>query len=95
MPAYVLFIRERVKDRNEIEAYNKLVPPAMAGRDVKLLAVYGKSETLEGPESQGVVLLEFPSYEEAMAWYDSAEYREARAHRFLGADYRVIVTEGA
>lgn len=95
MSAYVLFIKERVKDQNEIEEYRKLVPAAMDGWDVKPLAVYGKSETLEGPESQGVVLLEFPTYEEAMGWYNSPEYRNARAHRFLGADYRVIITEGA
>ena len=68
MSAFVLFIKERAKDQNEIEEYRKLVPAAMAGWDVKPLAVYGKSETLEGPESQGVVLLEFPTYEEAVGW---------------------------
>ena len=31
---------------------------------------------------------------EAKAWYDSPAYREAREHRFRGADYRAILFEG-
>ena len=94
MPAYIIFIRERVKDPDEVEKYRKLAPAAMKGRDMKPLAVYGNLETLEGPEAQGVVLLEFPTYDEAVSWYDSEEYKKARIHRFLGADYRTIVVQG-
>ena len=49
---------------------------------------------LEGPEAEGVVIIEFPSLAEAKAWYDSPAYREAREHRFRGADYRAILVEG-
>lgn len=95
MSYYIIFIKERVKDQSEIEEYGRLVPAASAGRDMKKLALYGAIETLEGPEAKGTVLLEFPTYEEAMAWYNSDEYKKARAHRYLGADYRVILFEGA
>jgi uncharacterized protein (DUF1330 family) len=94
MPAYMIFIRERIKDPGEIEEYRRLAPAAAVGREMKPLSVYGKLETLEGPEAQGVVLLEFSTHAEAMAWYDSEEYREARRHRFLGADYRVLAVAG-
>ncbi|MCD8552830.1 DUF1330 domain-containing protein [Seleniivibrio sp.] len=94
MPYYVIFIKERVKDQNEIKEYGKLVPAAAAGRNMKRLAAYGEIETLEGPEALGTVLLEFPTRQDALAWYDSEEYKKARAHRFLGADYRVIMFEG-
>jgi uncharacterized protein (DUF1330 family) len=57
-------------------------------------AVYGRHEVLEGPPTEGVVILEFPSFDEAKAWYGSAAYSEARAHRLLGADYRCILVEG-
>jgi uncharacterized protein (DUF1330 family) len=30
----------------------------------------------------------------ARAWYDSPAYQAAVKHRFLGADYRVFITEG-
>ncbi len=43
---------------------------------------------------EGVVILQFPTFEEAKAWYDSPAYREAREHRFAGADYRAVIVEG-
>jgi uncharacterized protein (DUF1330 family) len=49
---------------------------------------------LEGPGSEGIVIIEFPSYEAAQAWYDSSEYQAAREYRFQGGDYRFILTEG-
>ena len=60
-----------------------------------MLAAYGCHEVLEGPEIEGLVILEFPSLEEAKAWYDSPAYREVREHRFRGSDYRAVIVEGA
>lgn len=51
-------------------------------------------ETCKGPEVEGVVILEFPFFAEAKAWYDSPAYREVREHRFRGADYRSVIVEG-
>ena len=42
----------------------------------------------------GSVILSFPTFEEAKAWYNSPAYTEARQHRHLGADYRCFITEG-
>ncbi|WP_277655882.1 DUF1330 domain-containing protein [Seleniivibrio woodruffii] len=95
MSYYIIFIKERLRDEAEIGEYRKLVPAAAEGRDMKRLALYGDIETLEGPEAKGVVLLEFKTKEEALDWYNSDEYKKARAHRFLGADYRVVMFEGA
>jgi uncharacterized protein (DUF1330 family) len=41
-----------------------------------------------------VVVAEFPSVEEACAWYDSPAYQEAAQHRFRGAVYRGVIVEG-
>ena len=54
----------------------------------------GESETLEGPEALGSVVIEFPTMDEARAWYRSDAYQQARADRFAGADYRVFLTQG-
>ncbi|GFO61202.1 hypothetical protein GMST_35270 [Geomonas silvestris] len=94
MATYMVFVRERVKEAAEIEEYNKLAAGSLAGRSVRGLALYGAVQTLEGPEAQGVVLLEFADREQALEWYNGEAYRTARAHRFLGADYRVIMFEG-
>jgi uncharacterized protein (DUF1330 family) len=94
MGAYAVFIRERTRDPAEMERYSQLAEDTLAGHPVKVLAAYGRQEVLEGPEVEGVVILEFPSIEAAKAWYDGPGYREAREHRFKGASYRAVIVEG-
>jgi uncharacterized protein (DUF1330 family) len=94
MVAYVVFTRERLRDKPEFDTYSKMAGGTLAGHTAKPLVVYGKSETLEGAPIEGAVIVEFPTMEAAKAWYDSPAYRDAREHRFRGADYRVFITEG-
>ena len=94
MSAYIVFIREKTLDKSELETYWQKAPAAMEGHPVKPLAAYGSHVTLEGPEVEGVVIAEFPSVEEARAWYDSPAYQEAAQHRFRGAVYRGLIVEG-
>lgn len=61
----------------------------------KYIARGGKTETLEGDwQSNRLVLLEFPSVEQAKAWLNSPEYAPARALRHKYASSRMIVVEG-
>jgi uncharacterized protein (DUF1330 family) len=94
MSAYMVFTREKTLDAQELATYNQLVPPTLAGHPVKVLALYGAHEDLEGPPNEGTVILEFPSVEAAKAWYDGPAYREVREHRFKGAEYRVTLVAG-
>ena len=94
MAAYLVFIREKTRVPKEFETYASQAGATTAGHTVKVLAFYGPQETMEGPASEGVVILEFPTMAEAKAWYESPAYREVRQHRFLGTDYRVILLEG-
>jgi uncharacterized protein (DUF1330 family) len=94
MSAYVVFIRERMRDREEYERYREKARPAAAGHALKPLALYGKHEVLEGPAIEGAVVLEFPTVEAAKGYYHSPAYQDAVRHRFLGADYRVFIVEG-
>jgi uncharacterized protein (DUF1330 family) len=95
MPAYAVFIRESaIRDQAEIDIYQRSArgnPP-----DPKLtpLVVYGTLQALEGVAPDGVVLLQFPTVEDAKAWYYSAEYQAAAPHRIKGADYRAFIVEG-
>ena len=90
MATYIVFTRESTRDASELETYSQNVGLTLDGRPVTVLAAYGRQEVLEDPEREGVVILEFPSFDEAEAWYDSPAYREVREHRFRGADYRVV-----
>ena len=91
---YMVFTREKMLDEHEMATYSKEVPATLAGHEVKILALYGGHEDLEGASTEGTVILEFPSAEAAKAWYNGASYREVREHRFKGAKYRVTLVEG-
>jgi uncharacterized protein (DUF1330 family) len=41
-----------------------------------------------------VIVLEFPSYEDAQRWYSSAEYAEAKRVRQGCAAAEVVIVEG-
>ena len=94
MPAYIIFTREKTTDQAEMDIYNGLAGPTLEGHPVKPLAFYGKQVTLEGPEHEGAVVLEFPTIEQAKAWYDSPAYQNAVKHRHKGSDYRVFIVQG-
>tara|TARA_R110002110_G_scaffold255982_1_gene471857 strand:+ start:327 stop:629 length:303 start_codon:yes stop_codon:yes gene_type:complete len=99
MPAYMIFIREEpVKNSQKMDDYsaaNRANAEGYATRfGIKPLSVYQFMETLEGKEADGVVLLEFPTIEDARDWYESPEYQAAMADRKMAADYRTILFEG-
>ena len=94
MSAYLLFIREKTLNESELQAYWAKIRATMAGHPIKVLAAYGRHMTLEGAQVEGVVVAEFPSVEEARAFYDSPAYQEAAQHRFRGAIYRGLIVEG-
>ncbi len=94
MTAYAVFIKEKTHDQAELDTYTKMVGASMAGRAMTPLAAYGKQEVLEGTPMEGIVILAFPTMEDAKAWYDSPAYVEARQHRFKGADYRAVIVQG-
>lgn len=94
MTAYIVFTRESTKDPAELATYSQVAGGTLAGHPVTPRAFYGRQEVLEGAAVEGVAILEFPTFDEAKAWYDSPAYRAAREHRFKGADYRVVIVEG-
>jgi uncharacterized protein (DUF1330 family) len=96
MAAYIVFTREHTKDRAELATYLRLAQGTLALTDHPVMPVvlYGRQEVLEGAPVEGVVILEFPTFDEARAWYDSPAYRVARAQRLKGADYRAVIVEG-
>ena len=94
MAAYIVFTKEREHDAAAMETYAVKAGGSLAGHAGKPLAYYGAIETLEGPEAQGSVIVEFPTMDEARAWYHSDAYQQARKDRFQGGDYRVFITQG-
>jgi uncharacterized protein (DUF1330 family) len=95
MPAYFI-VDVNVQDPAGFEEYRKRVPATIEKYGGKFLVRGGKFEKLEGNwEPTRVVLLEFPSLEQAKRWYDSEEYREPKALRFKTARTNLLLVEGA
>jgi uncharacterized protein (DUF1330 family) len=94
MTAYVVFTRVKTINPAELEIYAPKARASMAGHAVTRHAAYGRQQVLEGPQTEGVVILSFPTFEEAQAWYNSPAYKEACEHRFKGAEYRAVIVEG-
>ena len=95
MSAYVFFIRESaIRDQAEMDLYRSSNRDKAPNPNLTPLVVYGSMETLEGAPPDGVVLLKFPTVEDAKAWYDSPRYREARVFRQKAAKHREVIVEG-
>lgn len=94
MAAYMIFDVE-VLDPQQYEAYRKLAAPTVAQRGGRYIVRGGAAEGLEGGwDPKRVVVLQFDSKEQALAWYESPEYRTARAMRERTARSRALVVEG-
>ncbi|MBV8625590.1 MAG: DUF1330 domain-containing protein [Herbaspirillum sp.] len=95
MSAYVVFIREKTTNPDEFAQYAQKAAAARTGHDITRIAFYGQMDVLEGPQAEGVAILRFPDMDAARAWYNSPAYKEAREHRFKGAEYRMFLVEGS
>lgn len=95
MVAYVINDME-VVDPQLLDEYKKLSPATVAQYGGKFLARGGRCETLEGDWiPKRLVILEFPSVEQAKAWMESQEYAPAKRIRQKASKSNMIVIEGA
>jgi uncharacterized protein (DUF1330 family) len=96
MPAYWV-ARSRIDDPVQYKKYTDLVPAIIARHGGKVLARGGKFRVMEGPDTfRRFVVIEFPTFEQAVACFESPEYQEAAAHRKAGGGIveNVIVDGG-
>jgi uncharacterized protein (DUF1330 family) len=84
-----------VKNPEQYEEYKRLSTIAMKAHGAEVCVRGGKLEVLEGDWNPGrMVLLKFPSVEQARKFYDSAEYSAARKAREGIAVMRMVLVEG-
>ncbi len=94
MPAYVIgFVS--VTDRDQYAEYMKATPSIIARFGGRFIARGGRTQTLEGPEeTRRVVILEFPTFDQAIAFYHSEQYEQAKKLRAQAATATFILVEG-
>ncbi len=94
-PAY-LVVEMHIRDLEQYKQYMAEAPAAVKAFGGEYLVRGGRHETLEGEwQPHRVAVLRFPSYEAAKAFYDSEQYRAARAKREGTTDYFNMVLSRA
>ncbi len=85
-----------IRDTRWVEAYVREVTSMVEAHGGRYLARTGRAEKLEGerPLPQVVLLVEWPSREAAMAFYDSEAYRPYKERRLAGARNELLLVAG-
>lgn len=80
MTAY-LIAQVKIHDPDGFRAYEKGFFPTLKPFDGRVVVADGAPESVEGTWPEGrTVLIEFPSMEQARAWYHSPDTATARSH---------------
>lgn len=95
--AFVIAERLKEWDVHVFERYGPLAAASIARFGGRYLALSDQVKTLEGPSPPlAMAVIEFPSLEQAHAWYSSNDYQTAAAIRRSGAENRfILISEGA
>jgi uncharacterized protein (DUF1330 family) len=94
MSAYVIIYVEAVTDPAALAEYRRIALPTLEASKGRFLVRNGRFEALEGAAPQSVLMLEFPTMEDARAWYCSPRYQEALQHRLAGARCSIVLVQG-
>ena len=81
MPAYWV-ARSRIIDPVEYKKYTDRIPAIFAKYGGRVLARGGRFQVMEGPQKFArFVVIEFPTFEQGVACFQSDEYNKAAAYR--------------
>ncbi|MBS7439974.1 DUF1330 domain-containing protein [Pseudomonas syringae] len=84
-----------VTDPQQYSEYTQRPPAAFELFGGRFLARGGRSEALEGRDTpQRTVIIEFESYEKAVACYRSPAYQHAMSHRQGASKAEIVIVEG-
>jgi uncharacterized protein (DUF1330 family) len=94
MPAYII-VEVSITNPADYEEYKKLTPATIEKYDGKFIVRGAQTRTLEGDwQPERIVVLEFPSVERAVEWWDSEMYAPAKSIRQRSATTKMIVVDG-
>jgi uncharacterized protein (DUF1330 family) len=94
VPAYVV-VDITPTDADRAARYRELSGPSVERHGGRFLARGGALTVLEGNwEPARIVIIEFPSSDAAQVWFDSDDYRQARAVREGAGTWRMVVVDG-
>ena len=87
MAAYMIALG-RIDDQERFVKYLEGVVPTLDPHGGKLLALEDPAEVLEGDAPfPRLVLVEFPSVDDARNWYNSPKYTAVKEHRLASSEH--------
>lgn len=94
MAAYIV-VRADVKDWDAYREYMRHTPRVIARFGGRFIVRGGETVTLEGPEERlRLVVIEFPSLQQAKDFYASEEYQETKKIREGGGEAQFVAIDG-
>jgi uncharacterized protein (DUF1330 family) len=95
MPAYCLLDNLEITDPEKLEQYKLKVAAVVRAYAGRYVVLGGKTELMEGNwKPTFPVMIEFPSFDQALRWYESEEYRELKALRLSAGRFNAVLIEG-
>ncbi len=94
MPKGYIIGHITVNDPEDYAEYIRLDTPILAKLGGTFIVRGGTSTTPEGSAQDRHVVIEFPSYDAAVAAYNDPEYQEVAEIRRRCADSTIIIVEG-
>ena len=95
MSVYVI-AQLNIHDRTRYATYGSGFMEIFSKYGGRVLSVDEAAQVLEGDWNyMRTVLLEFPSEEQATAWYRSPEYQSLAEHRFAASDANIVLIKGS
>lgn len=92
MPGYWM-IKSTVTDADEFAEYARLANPAVTNQGGRFIAFGGRHETREGTDAPRNIIIEFDTYEAAVACYDSAEYQASLVHGNAAMTRELVIVD--
>lgn len=94
MPKGYIIATIDVTDEAEYGRYTARTPDLVAAAGGRFLTRGGRHEALEGTARSRNVIIEFPDFESARAFYASEGYRAVLPHALAGSTREMVVVEG-
>ena len=87
-------IRGTVKDQEAFAEYVRLWQPIAEKYGARFIAPGNRHQTREGADCARAVIVEFESYDKAVACYDDADYQASLPYAFKAYDRELTIVDG-
>ena len=95
MPAGYVIAQLKVTNPENYKEYQEKVPDVVKKYGGEYLARGGEHQVVEGEDNlPRIVIIKFPTYEKALEWYHSDEYKPVKDIRLQNSEGTNIIVKG-